>query len=101
MTRSASPDVHPAPAVAAGDGAALMFETVGTFEGGSAPLRVRPDAWTLLRVLDGVVRLTVGNVERVMHAGEEAIVSAGQPHRIAAASGEARYVMGFRSAPLR
>ena len=47
------------------------------------------------------MRLTVGNVERVMHAGEEAIVSAGQPHRIAAASGEARYVMGFRSAPLR
>jgi quercetin dioxygenase-like cupin family protein len=92
---------HTVPPIAATDGAALTFETVGTFDGASAPLRVRTHEWTLLRVLDGVVRLTVGNVERVLRAGDEAIVSAGRPHRIAAASGEARYVLGFRSTPLR
>jgi quercetin dioxygenase-like cupin family protein len=82
----------------AADGAALAFETV---TGAGAPLRVRPREWTLLRVIDGVVRLTVGNVERLMHPGEEAVVDPGTPHRIAAASGEARYVVGLRSAPLR
>jgi mannose-6-phosphate isomerase-like protein (cupin superfamily) len=88
-------------AVPAADGAALTFETVGTFPGGGAPLRVRPREWTLLRVVDGVVRLTVGSVERLLRPGEEAIVDPGRPHRIAAAAGEARYVVGFRSAPLR
>jgi quercetin dioxygenase-like cupin family protein len=82
-------------------GAALTFETVGSYEGEPAPLRISPDAATLLRVIAGVVRLTVGETERLMHAGDEAIVPAGQPHRIAGVGGEARCVMGFRSAPLR
>jgi mannose-6-phosphate isomerase-like protein (cupin superfamily) len=94
---STSPSPYPSLSVSPSDGAALTFVTVGT----SAALRVRPHEWTLLRVIDGVVRLTVGNVERVLHAREEAIVDPGQPHRIAAVSGEARYVVGFRSSPLR
>jgi len=96
-TPTPSPCPYAAPTVSAADGAALTFETVGT----SAPMRVRPDEWTLLRVVDGVVRLTVGNLERLLHAGEEAIVAAGQAHRIAAATGRARYVVGVRSTPLR
>jgi mannose-6-phosphate isomerase-like protein (cupin superfamily) len=82
------------------DGAALTFETVAAFDGVAAPLRIRPDEATLLRVIDGVVRLTVGNVERLLRAGDEAIVRAGHPHRIAGVSGAARVVMGFRAAPL-
>jgi quercetin dioxygenase-like cupin family protein len=61
---------------------------------------MRPYEATLLRVIDGVVRLTTGNVERVLGVGDEAIVGAGQPHRIAGVGGEARFVMGFRTAPL-
>ena len=91
-TPTTSRGVYPNPAGTASDGVALTFETVGTFEGASAPLRVRPAEWTLLRVVHGVLRLTVGNVERVLHAGEEAIV--------AAVTGEARYVMGVRTTPL-
>ena len=82
------------------DGAALTFETVAAFDHAAPPLRIRPDEATLLRVIDGVVRLTVGNVERLLRAGDEAIVRAGHPHRIAGVSGAARVVMGFRAAPL-
>jgi quercetin dioxygenase-like cupin family protein len=82
------------------DGATLTFETVGTFPGGTAPVRVHPHEASLLRVIDGVVRLTTGTVERLLGSGDEAIVEAGQPHRIAGVGGEARYVVGFRSAPL-
>jgi quercetin dioxygenase-like cupin family protein len=81
-------------------GAALTFETVGRYDGASAPLRLRPDEATLLRVIAGVVRLTVGDDERLLHTGDEAIVPAGRPHWIAGIGGEARCVMGFRTAPL-
>jgi mannose-6-phosphate isomerase-like protein (cupin superfamily) len=97
MTLRSSPSPYPSRAVSPADGAALTFATVGT----SASVQVRPGEWTLLRVVDGVVRLTVGGVERLLHPGEEAIVDPGRPHRIAAACGEARYVVGLRSAPLR
>jgi mannose-6-phosphate isomerase-like protein (cupin superfamily) len=79
-------------------GAALHFETVGPPETGPAPLRIRPDEDTLMRVIGGVVRLTVGDVERVMAPGDEAIVPAAHPHRISGVGGDARYVMGFRAA---
>ena len=81
-------------------GAALHFETVGPAEEGVVPLRIRPDQDTLMRVIGGVVRLTVGDVERVLAPGDEAIVPAAHPHRIAGVGGEARYVMGFRAARL-
>jgi quercetin dioxygenase-like cupin family protein len=76
-------------------GAALVFETVDT---GAAPLRVRPFEDVLLRVIDGVVRLTIDAQERLLGTGDEAIVPAGEPHRIAGVAGEARLVMGFRAA---
>ena len=79
------------------DGAALTFETLGE---GPPPLRINPDEATLLRVISGVVRLSVGGDERLLGIGDEAIVRAGRPHRIASLAGEARVVMGFRSAPL-
>jgi quercetin dioxygenase-like cupin family protein len=96
-----TPTTMPSTQAAVTHGAALTFETVGPYEGGAAPLRISPDAATLLRVIAGVVRLTVGDLERMLHPGDEAIVPAGQPHRIAGVAGEARCVMDFRSAPLR
>jgi mannose-6-phosphate isomerase-like protein (cupin superfamily) len=81
-------------------GAALTFETVESYDGAAAPLRLRRREATLLRVIAGVVRLTVGDDERVLHTGDEAIVRAGRPHRIAGVGGEALCVMGFRTAPL-
>ena len=79
------------------DGAALTFET---FDDGPAPLRVTPDETTLLRVIGGIARLTTSAGERILMPGDEAIVPAGRPHRIAGVAGEARVVMGFRSTPL-
>jgi quercetin dioxygenase-like cupin family protein len=83
------------------DGAALTFETVGAFDDAAPPLRIQPDQATLLRVVSGGVRLTVAGAERLLATGDEAIVPAGHPHRIAGVAGEARVVMGFRAAPLR
>jgi len=78
-------------------GAALTFETVAPADDAPAALRMHPDAATLLRVIDGLVRLTVGGTERVLGIGDEAIVLAGQPHRIASLAGDARVVMAFRA----
>jgi quercetin dioxygenase-like cupin family protein len=104
MPRTSS-DPTPARRFAAGatavtDGAALTFETVPVYEHGVPPLRIHPDRTTLLRVVDGVVRLTTGNVVRLLGAGDEAIVKAAQPHRIAGVAREGRVVMGFRGRPL-
>ena len=82
------------------DGAALTFETVATFDEAPAPLRINPDQATLMRVIGGIARLTVGGDERLLMPGEEAVMPAGAPHRIAGVAGEARVVMGFRSTPL-
>jgi mannose-6-phosphate isomerase-like protein (cupin superfamily) len=82
------------------DGAALTFETLAAYDGVMPPLRIRPDEATLLRVVSGSVRLTVHGEDRTLEAGGEAIVPAGRPHRLAAAGGEARVVMGFRSTAL-
>jgi mannose-6-phosphate isomerase-like protein (cupin superfamily) len=105
MPRMSSPTPRASRPAARGtavtDGAALTFETVAAFDDAAPPLRVRPDEATLLRVISGGVRLTVGDVERLLATGEEAIVRAGEAHRIAGVAGEARLVMGFRAAPLR
>ena len=79
------------------DGAALTFET---FADTPAPLRVNADETMLMRVIGGIARLTTGDGERILMPGDEAIVPAGRPHRIAGVAGEARVVMGFRSTPL-
>ena len=97
MTRSSTFASTPA---AVTHGAALTFETLGADDGAPAPLRIRPDDDTLLRVISGVLRLTVGHRERLLGAGEEAIVPAGRAHRLVGVGGEARCVMGFRPSPL-
>ena len=80
----------PAPAT---HGAELTFETL-TEASGYARKRRGQD--TLLRVIDGIVRLHVDGALRVLGSGDEAIVPAGTAHRLASAGGDARVVMGFR-----
>jgi hypothetical protein len=77
-------------------GASLSFETVEPFESRPAPVRLRPWEHTLLRVLDGVLRLTTDGEERRMSIGEEAILPAGTPYQLAGVHGEARIVVGYR-----
>ncbi len=73
-------------------GAALSFETLR--EGDPAPVRVRSGEATLLRVIDGLVCLTVEGEERLLGTGDEAIVPAGARHELASACGEARVMAG-------
>jgi mannose-6-phosphate isomerase-like protein (cupin superfamily) len=77
-------------------GAVLDFETLYP-DGELAPVRVRPGEDTLLRVIAGIVRLTVDGAERVLDVGQEAIVLAGARYRLASAGPEARIVIGFRA----
>jgi mannose-6-phosphate isomerase-like protein (cupin superfamily) len=79
-------------------GATLTFETIEAFESRPAPVRMRPWEDTLLRVIDGVVRLTTDGEERRMAIGDEAILPAGTPHQLAGIGGVARVVIGFRTA---
>ena len=76
-------------------GVVLTFETLN---GAEAPVRMQPSDDTLLRIIDGLVRLTVDGVERVLGIGDEAIVPAGAAHRLAALAGRARVVSGLRPA---
>jgi glyoxylate utilization-related uncharacterized protein len=81
------------PASAARYGATLTFETL-TVE---ASLRLEPTEDTLLRVIDGVVCLRFDGDEHLLGIGGEAIVPAGFHHTLAAVTGEARIVKGFRT----
>jgi glyoxylate utilization-related uncharacterized protein len=85
-------------APAATHGVALTFETIEEFEYRPAPVRTRPWEHTLLRVIDGELRLTTDGEERRMAIGEEAILPAGTPHQLAGVDGPARVVIGFRDA---
>ena len=76
-------------------GVVLTFETL---EAAEAPLRMQPADDTLLRIIDGLVRLTVDGIERVLGIGDEAIVPAGAAHRMTALAGSARVVSGLRPA---
>lgn len=78
-------------------GASLTFETIEPFESRPAPVRMRPWEDTLLRVIEGVVRLTTDGEERRLGIGEEAIVPAGTPHQLAGVRSAARVVIGFRT----
>jgi len=98
-TSTLSPTAPRARRRVATDGAALTFETLAAYDGVMPPLRIRPDEATLLRVVSGSVRLVLQGEERVLGPGDEAIVPAGHPHRLASAGGaEARVVMDFRAA---
>jgi hypothetical protein len=76
-------------------GAMLSFETVEARGADDAPVRVREQHETLLRVIDGALTLEIdGEVRRLLLEGE-ARIAAGVPHRI---WGEARIVQEFRAA---
>jgi mannose-6-phosphate isomerase-like protein (cupin superfamily) len=77
-------------------GSALTFETIIAED--HAPLRLRPEEDTLLRVIAGMVRVVVEGEERILDAGEEAIVPAGAVHRFESVYGAARFLTGFRPA---
>jgi mannose-6-phosphate isomerase-like protein (cupin superfamily) len=100
MTTSRTPahTLSPAEPSAVSYGTTIYFETVGPSDGRGATLRIRPDEDTLVRVIHGTLRLTIDNVERLLAPGGEAIVRAGRPHRLSGVGGEARFMMGFRTA---
>jgi mannose-6-phosphate isomerase-like protein (cupin superfamily) len=78
-------------------GVALTFETIEPFDSRPAPVRMRPWEDTLLRVIDGIVRLTTDGEESRLAIGQEAIVPAGTPHQLSGVGGAARAVIGFRN----
>jgi mannose-6-phosphate isomerase-like protein (cupin superfamily) len=74
-------------------GAELTFETLTAW-----PVEVRrhPQHTTLLRVIAGRVRLAMENAERLLGAGDEALIPAATAHRLESVGGEARIMIGFR-----
>jgi quercetin dioxygenase-like cupin family protein len=91
----ARPELRPA---TGSHGVALTFETFEPAAAADAPVRVRPAEDVLLRVIDGLVRLTVAEDDRVLGIGDEVIIAAGTAHRLTAVAGRGRIVMGFRPA---
>jgi quercetin dioxygenase-like cupin family protein len=79
-------------------GVALTFETFEAADAADAPVRVLPDEDILLRVIDGLVRLTLAGDDRVLGIGDEVVIAAGTAHRLAGVAGRGRIVMGFRPA---
>jgi quercetin dioxygenase-like cupin family protein len=92
---TSGPGLRP-PAVS--HGVALTFESFDTADAAEAPLRVRPAEDILLRVIDGLVRLTAAGEDRVLGIGDEVVIAAGTAHRLAGVAGRGRIVMGFRPA---
>jgi hypothetical protein len=80
-------------------GAMLSFETVEARVADDAPLRVREQHETFLRVIDGVVTLELDGTARTLMLEGEARIAPGMPHRIMnAGPGDARIVQEFRLA---
>jgi mannose-6-phosphate isomerase-like protein (cupin superfamily) len=78
-------------------GAMLSFEPVEAREAADAPVRVREQHETLLRVIDGIVTLELDGSERTLTLEGEARIDAGVPHRLwNSGPGEARIVQEFR-----
>lgn len=78
-------------------GAMLSFETVEARDSDAAPLRIREHYETLLRVIDGAVRLEIDGSTRTLMLEGEARIEAGVPHRMwNAGPADARIVQEFR-----
>ena len=63
-------------------GAMLSFESIGATSLDEAPLRLREQHETLLRVIDGTVVLALEGAERTMKIEDEARIPASSPHGI-------------------
>ena len=92
LTRPAAPTPRRASAT---HGAALTFETL--VEGQAAHDRLRMHDDTLLRVIAGIVRVTIEADAHWLKTGDEMVIPAGASHRLASAGGVARLVTGFRA----
>jgi hypothetical protein len=78
-------------------GAMLSFETIEDRDADGAPVRVREQHETLLRVIDGIVTLELAGQRRTLMLEGEARIEAAVPHRIwNAGPGDARIVQEFR-----
>jgi mannose-6-phosphate isomerase-like protein (cupin superfamily) len=95
MSQLTHPGTRSTRATAATHGAALTFETLVEGEDGYARLRMHDD--TLLRVIAGLVRVTIDSADHWVRTGEELVIPAGASHRLASAGGVARVVTGFRA----
>ena len=92
LTRPAAPTPRRASAT---HGAALTFETL--VEGQAAHDRLRMHDDTLLRVVAGIVRLTIDAEAHWLRTGDEIVIPAASTHRLASAGGVARVVTGLRA----
>jgi hypothetical protein len=79
-------------------GATLSFELVDVRDGEPAPLRRRPEHDTLLRVVEGVVRVEVEGEERLLGIEDEARIAAGAAHRLSNDGAPARVLYELRRA---
>ena len=95
MTSLTRPAPRPARRESATHGAALTFETL--VEGQAAHPRLRMHDDTLLRVIAGIVRVTIGAEAHWLKTGDEIVIPAGASHRLASAGGVARLVTGLRA----
>jgi mannose-6-phosphate isomerase-like protein (cupin superfamily) len=78
-------------------GAMLSFELIGATGAGDAPVRLREQHETLLRVIEGTVILEIAGSERRMTAEDEARIEPGTTHRLwNAGDGDARTVQELR-----
>jgi mannose-6-phosphate isomerase-like protein (cupin superfamily) len=78
-------------------GAMLSFEWIGATTAADAPLRMREQHDTLLRVIDGTVVLEIEGTERTLTIEHEARIEAGIAHRLwKTGPGEARIVQELR-----
>jgi len=79
-------------------GATISFEHLDVPAGDAAPLRSRPEHETLLRVVEGVVRLEIEDTVRVLGIEDEARIPAGTPHRLRNEETDARILYELRRA---
>jgi quercetin dioxygenase-like cupin family protein len=96
MSPSTARAPRPAGATTATYGAALTFETL--VAGEPPRSRVQPSDDTLLRVIAGVVCVTVRGAERLLAPGDETVIPADSQHTLESAGLEARLVSGLRPA---
>jgi len=81
-------------------GTMLSFEWIGATSATDAPLRLREQHETLVRVIEGTVILQVESTERSLTIEHEARIEAGIPHRLwNAGEGDARIVQELRRTP--